>query len=66
MCELFEIPYEWFPPLKRSIDIAGTISAQAATETGLAKGTPVIVGTADAIAEVFSTGAFEKGEITLI
>jgi xylulokinase len=26
----------------------------------------VIVGTADAIAEVFSTGAFEKGEITLI
>ena len=66
ICELFEIPYEWFPPLKNSIDIAGTISAQASTETGLAKGTPVIVGTADAIAEAFSTGASEKGEITLI
>lgn len=66
MCRLFEIPYEWFPPLKKSNEIAGTVTAQAAAETGLTKGTPVIVGTADAIAEVFSTGAYEKGEVTLI
>jgi len=66
MCSLFKVPYEWFPPLKKSIDIAGTIVAQAAVETGLAKGTPVITGTADALAEVFSTAAFEKGEVTLI
>jgi xylulokinase len=63
---LFKIPYEWFPPLKKSIDIAGTITAQAAVETGLAKGTPVITGTVDAFAEVFSTGAFKKGDVTLI
>lgn len=66
ICNLFKIPYEWFPPLKESIDIAGTITAQAAVETGLAKGTPVIIGTADGLAEVFSTGSFEKGEVTII
>jgi len=66
MCDLFKISYEWFPPLKKSIDIAGTITAQAAVETGLAKGTPVIIGADDSLAEVFSTGAFKKGEVTLI
>ena len=66
ICNLFKIPYEWFPPLKKSIDIAGVITAQAAIETGLARGTPVIIGTADGLAEVFSTGAFEKGEVTLV
>ena len=66
MCSLFKVPYELFPPLKKSIDIAGTITTQVAAETGLAKGTPVIIGTADGLAEIFSAGGFEKGEVTLI
>jgi len=66
MCDLFKIPYEWFPPLKNSIDIAGTITAKAALETGLAEGTPVISGIADAFADIFSTGGVGKGELTLI
>ena len=66
MCRFFQIPYEWFPPVIKPIDIAGKISARAAEETGLAQGTPVIACTGDAIAEVFSAGASEKGEVTLI
>ena len=66
MCDLFEMPFDIFPPIKNSTDQAGTVTAHAAAETGLKEGTPIMIGTADGFAEVFSTGAFEKGEITLI
>ena len=66
MCALFGMPFDIFPPIKNSTDQAGTVNAYAAAETGLREGTPVMVGTADGFAEVFSTGAFNKGEVTLI
>ena len=42
-------------------DIAGVITDRAAVETGLAKGTPVLVGTGDSGAEAISTGVFAPG-----
>lgn len=66
MCNLFEIPFNVFPPIKSAIDQAGNINLQASVETGLIQGTPVIVGTADGFADIFSTGNFAKGEVTLI
>src|SRR5436853_1418729 len=45
------IELERLPKLGCTTDVAGTITRRAAKETGLAEGTPVIVGTVDAAAE---------------
>ena len=66
ICELFDISLNIFPKLKNVQDIAGRVSQMAAEETGLIKGTPVIIGTADGLAEIISTGCFKPGEVTLI
>ncbi len=44
-------------------DIAGYVTAKAAKETGLAEGTPVIVGTGDSTAESISGGLVEPGNV---
>jgi xylulokinase len=47
-------------------DIAGTVSALAAQETGLAKGTPVTIGTGDSFAEMVGSGLVVPGSASLI
>ena len=54
------------PDLAWTTDIAGTVTARAAEETGLAAGTPVIVGTVDAAAEALSVGVLEAGDMMLM
>lgn len=54
------------PRLGWSSDIAGTITAQAAAETGLREGTPVTVGTIDAAAEAISVGVTDPGQLMLM
>lgn len=44
-------------------DVVGAITAQAAEETGLMEGTPVIAGADDSGAEAISTGILEKGDM---
>ena len=44
-------------------DIAGMVTSRAAEETGLAEGTPVLVGTGDSGAEAISTGVFRPGDL---
>jgi xylulokinase len=51
------------PPAKWATDIAGEVTAAAARETGLAEGTPVAVGTVDAVAEAVSVGAIHPGDL---
>ena len=51
-----------FPEPQWSTEIAGTVTAAAAAETGLAEGTPVIVGTGDALASQISVGAVDPGD----
>ena len=43
--------------------MTGYVTAQAAAETGLAEGTPVITGTDDSGAEAISTGVVEPGKM---
>jgi xylulokinase len=45
---------------------AGEVQTGAATETGLAPGTPVVTGTADAAAEALSVGVLQPGEMMLM
>jgi xylulokinase len=47
-------------------DIAGEVTRQAAEETGLAPGTPVIAGTIDAASEAVSVGVMRPGEMMLM
>ncbi len=56
-----DVDVELFPPLADSHDVAGPLSAHAAAETGLEKGTPVIVGTGDSMASLLGNGAFAPG-----
>jgi xylulokinase len=60
------IPLERMPDLAWTTEIAGEVAAEAATETGLAAGTPVIVGTVDAAAEALSVGVLEPGDMMLM
>lgn len=52
--------------VRETIDIAGTVTLQAAKECGLVCGTPVIAGTDDACAEAISTGVLEEGDLMLM
>ncbi|BCH31037.1 sugar kinase [Mesorhizobium sp. L-8-10] len=54
------------PDLLWTTDIAGTVTAAAAEETGLAAGTPVIAGTIDAAAEALSVGVAEPGDMMVM
>ncbi len=54
------------PELAWTTDIAGGVTARAAQETGLAAGTPVIVGTIDAAAEAVSVGVLAPGQMMLM
>ncbi len=49
-----------------STALAGEVHAEAAALTGLAAGTPVIVGTTDAAAEAVSIGVTQPGELMLM
>lgn len=44
-----------------STDVVGTVTPEAAAQTGLAAGTPVITGTGDSTAEAISVGLVEPG-----
>lgn len=54
------------PPLAWASDVAGRVSPESAAATGLAEGTPVIVGTIDAWSEAVSVGAYRPGDLMLM
>ena len=51
--------------IKEANDIAGTVTAKAAAETGLAEGTPVITGTDDSGAEAIGIGVVAPGKMMI-
>jgi xylulokinase len=60
------VPIERLPRALWTTEIAGRVSAEAAVETGLAQGTPVMVGTVDAVAEAVSVGVQAPGDMMLM
>ena len=54
------------PDIAWTTDIAGGVTARAADATGLAAGTPAIVGTIDAAAEAISVGVLDVGQMMLM
>ena len=59
-------PLDWLPETRWSIESAGTVTARAAAETGIPRGTPVAVGTADALAEAIAAGATANGDLMVM
>lgn len=57
---------ERLPEILWTTDVAGTVTREAATQTGLAEGTPVITGTIDAAAEAVSVGVVKPGQMMLM
>lgn len=60
-----DIPAEWLPPTFEGPQITGQVTAQAASETGLIAGTPVVGGAGDQAAQAVGVGAVEPGIIAL-
>lgn len=59
-------PLDRFPKAFWSHEVVGKVTAEAASETGLAEGTPVVAGTTDAAAEAISTGLSQFGDMMLM
>ncbi|GMA17066.1 sugar kinase (plasmid) [Deinococcus metallilatus] len=57
---------ELLPDLAWSEELAGYVTAEAAAQTGLREGTPVAVGTVDALSEAVSVGAVNPGDLMIM
>jgi xylulokinase len=53
------------PPVRRSHEVIGAVTAEAAAATGLAAGTPVVAGCADHVASAFVAGIRNDGDLLL-
>jgi xylulokinase len=51
------------PPVYSPSEVIGKLSMQAAHDTGLMEGTPVVAGSADHIASAFSVGLKQNGDL---
>ena len=61
MIERLGIERALLPPIREPLEILGTVTAEAARETGLAEGTPVLVGGADYPVALLGSGATRPG-----
>ncbi len=59
-------PAGMMPRVTWTCEVCGRVTAQAARETGLTAGTPVITGTADAAAEAVSAGLANAGDMMVM
>ena len=53
------------PPIRKSHDVVGSITADAARHTDLKVGTPVVAGCADHVASAFVCGAARNGDLVI-
>ncbi len=60
-----EIPADWLPATYEGPQVTGQIREQAAAETGLRPGTPVVAGGGDQSAQAVGVGAVEPGIVAL-
>jgi xylulokinase len=62
MCNRFDVPADLLPNIQQPTDVVGTVTPEAARQTGLAVGTPVVCGSMDALAEYLSSGVVQPGD----
>ncbi|MGH6933922.1 MAG: FGGY family carbohydrate kinase, partial [Dongiaceae bacterium] len=59
------ISIDRLPPIRRSHEVIGAVTVEAAAATGLKAGTPVVAGCADHVASAFVAGAVADGDLVL-
>jgi xylulokinase len=64
MLQALEVPREWLPEVTESPEASARISAEAAAETGLLEGTPVVGGGGDQAAQAVGTGIIAEGVVS--
>ena len=65
LCEMAGLPVETLPPLVEPTAVVGSVAPQAARDTGLREGTPVVAGCSDSAVEDYAAGAIEPGNMIL-
>ncbi len=65
MIEAIGLDADKFPDLAPCHKVIGTVTSRAASETGLAKGTPVVAGTIDCNASWLGNGTTQPGDACL-
>ncbi len=65
MLDALDIPRQWLPEVTESPVASARISAQAAHETGLLAGTPVVGGGGDQAAQAVGTGIVDEGTVSV-
>ena len=63
--DILSIPQEKLPPIYDSGTVLGNVTPEAAKETGLPQGTPVVLGAFDHPCAARGTGVFEEGQMLL-
>lgn len=58
-----EIDPNILPPIRKSTDLLGFVTAEAAAATGLPRDTPVVVGLTDTLAQLLGDGVSRPGEV---
>jgi autoinducer 2 (AI-2) kinase len=66
LIELCEFPPAVFPPVREPGNVLGGVTDAAAADTGLAPGTPVVVGGADTQLGLLGIGVTEPGRVTIV
>ncbi len=65
LLSLIGMTKENMPKIVNPLERVGQVCDEAALQTGLAVGTPVICGATDTVMEVFAAGGVNKGDMTL-
>lgn len=60
--ERARIPERFLPAVRAAGTVVGTVSEQAAAESGLRAGTPIVVGGADHVSSAYGAGLLEAGD----
>lgn len=63
--DALSIPREWLPKTFEGPEITGRVTREAAEETGLTEGTPVIAGGGDQSAQAVGVGAIRPGVLAV-
>ncbi len=64
MLGALELPREWLPEVTESPVVSAHVDAQAASQTGLLEGTPVVGGGGDQAAQAVGTGIITEGVVS--
>jgi xylulokinase len=63
LLEVMGVPAEWMPPVFASYEVTGRVTGAAASECGLAEGTPVVGGGADNPCGAVGAGVVVEGRV---